>query len=82
MNLAEVRRVKEKYVEQLMSLKNVVSVGIGRKKVQGRETEELAIIVGVTQKLPLTLIKKSDLIPQVLDGVKIDVIEVGKIRVL
>ncbi|MFX0184524.1 MAG: hypothetical protein ACFE95_15695 [Candidatus Hodarchaeota archaeon] len=65
-----------------MSLKNVVSVGIGRRKVQGRETEELAIIVGVTQKLPPTLIKKSDLIPQVLDGVKIDVIEVGEVRAL
>ena len=82
MNLAKVQRVKEKYVKQLMSLKNVVSVGIGRKRVQGREIEELAIVVSVTQKLPHTLIKKSDLIPQTLDGVKTDVIEVGKIRAL
>ncbi|MFX0209282.1 MAG: hypothetical protein ACFFDT_25085 [Candidatus Hodarchaeota archaeon] len=82
MDLAEVRRVKEKYLEELMSLKNVISVGIGRKRVQGRETEELAIIVSVTQKLPLALIKKSDLIPRVLNGVKVDVIEVGNIHTL
>ena len=82
MNLTDVRRVKEKYIEQLMSLKNVVSVGIGRKKVQDRETDELAIIVGVTQKLPPSLIQNRDFIPRVLDGVKTDVIQVGKIRPL
>jgi hypothetical protein len=82
MNVTKVRNVKEKFLEQLLPLKNVVSVGIGRKKVQGRETEELAIIVGVKQKLPHELIKKSDLIPLVLDEIKTDVIQIGEISVL
>ncbi|MFX0184525.1 MAG: hypothetical protein ACFE95_15700 [Candidatus Hodarchaeota archaeon] len=82
MSVNELQKVKEKFVKQLLPLKNVASVGIGRKEVQGRETEELAIIVGVTQKLPPILIEKPDLVPQVLDQFKTDVIRVGEISVL
>ncbi|MFW9903519.1 MAG: hypothetical protein ACFFFH_04240 [Candidatus Thorarchaeota archaeon] len=82
MNVSNVQNVKEKFLEQLLPIKNVVSVGIGRKRVEGRETEELAIIIGVKQKLPHVLIKESDLIPQILEGVKTDVIQIGEISVL
>ncbi|MFX0209281.1 MAG: hypothetical protein ACFFDT_25080 [Candidatus Hodarchaeota archaeon] len=82
MNVNGVRNVKEQFLEQLLQIENVVSVGIGRKRVQGRETRELAIIVGVKQKLPHILIKETDFIPQNLASVKTDVIQIGEISVL
>lgn len=82
MTLDEIRKVKEKYADHLMSLKNVVSVGIGRKEVQGAKTGEPAIIIGVVKKLPKELLKASDVIPPTLNGIKTDVIQVGEIRAL
>ncbi|UCG02733.1 MAG: hypothetical protein JSW11_01830 [Candidatus Heimdallarchaeota archaeon] len=82
MSLEEVRKVKRKYSNHLMSFKNVVSVGVGRKRVNGKETNELAIVVGVSEKLPENKLKKTDIIPKKLDGIKTDVIQVGEITAL
>ena len=38
--------------ERLMSLENVVGVGIGTKWVSGRQTDEPAVLVLVSKKVP------------------------------
>lgn len=81
-NIAKMRKVKETYVEKLMSLKNVISVGIGKKTKDAEKQEELAIVVGVTEKLPLGLLEPLDLVPGDLDGFKTDVIQIGEIYAL
>lgn len=77
--MEEARKVKIKYVEQLLKLANVTSVGIGLKVIGGQQTDEIAIVVGVTQKLPESLLDELDIVPKILEGVKTDVIEVGRI---
>jgi len=77
--LEEARNIKAKYLEQLLKLANVVSVGIGRKVVGGKQTDEIAIVVGVTKKLPESLLDILDIVPKILERVKTDVIEVGQI---
>ncbi|UCG02732.1 MAG: hypothetical protein JSW11_01825 [Candidatus Heimdallarchaeota archaeon] len=81
MEFEEIKKVKDAYLSQLLSLKHVVSVGIGKKREGGEETEETAIVIGVSQKLPLSLLEKSDIIPRALDQIKVDVIQVGEISV-
>ncbi len=85
-------RVKERYKIELMSVgvstvtlktgqrvtrPNVVGVGVGRKFVRGKETDELSIAVSVIKKLPEASLRMEEIIPKEIEGIKTDVIETG-----
>ncbi len=74
--------VKERHERYLLGKRNVTGVGIGFKKVKGKKTNELSIIVLVEKKLPETALKDEDIIEKELDGVPTDVQEVGKVKAL
>ncbi|MGD8603624.1 MAG: hypothetical protein PVF49_03530 [Anaerolineales bacterium] len=74
-----VRQVKETYGKQLMELPNVVGLGIGLRHVGGEPTGEVALVVLVLRKLPAASLDQDDLLPQEIDGVPVDVQEVGEI---
>ncbi|HWQ26231.1 MAG TPA: hypothetical protein VN367_05545 [Chlorobaculum sp.] len=71
MNIGE---VMEMHRDHLMTLTNVIGVGIGEK--DGTP----AIKVFVTNKMPEIALLPQDIIPKVLDGYEIDVEEIGSIR--
>lgn len=73
MNEEEVRRIKDKYTPQFLSLKGVIGVGIGKT-----EADQPAIEVLVVKKLP----EYEKLIPSSLEGVPIRIREVGVIKAL
>jgi hypothetical protein len=80
---AEMRRirvVKEKHEAALLRKKNVVGVGIGLRQVDGQPTEQLALTVLVRRKEPESELAWHDRIPAELDGVPVDVQEVGMLR--
>jgi len=73
--------------KDLLKKKNVVLVARGKKTVDGVKTDRDAIIVGVKKKIiPRTKaaaqLGLDNLVPQSIDGVETDVIEVGEIRAL
>ena len=82
MDLEEARRVKAKYVSDLLGKRNAVACGVGYKEVDGVRTDELCVIVSVAQKLPRAELTPGDLVPQVLEGVRTDVQETGVLRAL
>lgn len=53
--------------EDLMSRANVVGVGTGPKRRNGRETGEEAVIVFVTEKLPESELAEEDICPKTVD---------------
>ena len=61
-----VASVKEAFREDLLAKPNVIGVGV-------------VLVVLVTKKLPRTEIKADDLIPTEIEGVPVDVQEVGEI---
>jgi alanine-alpha-ketoisovalerate/valine-pyruvate aminotransferase len=71
------KEIKNKYEQQLMSLANVVGVGIGIKQTAGNPTGEVALVVNVSKKKPLAELNRQDIIPTILDDVPVDVQEVG-----
>ena len=82
---SEMRRieaVKARYQQSLLRRKNVVGVGIGFRERGGQRTEELVLVVMVRQKQPRSALRHRDLIPLELDGVGVDVREVGTPRAL
>jgi hypothetical protein len=73
------RRVKEAYGEELMALPNVVGLGIGLRHVGGEPTGEVALVVLVSRKLPAANLEENAILPQEIEGVPVDVQEVGEI---
>jgi hypothetical protein len=72
--------VKERYEDELMGKANVQGVGIGLHMREGRPTGGLSLIVIVTHKVPKTQLELEDLIPSEIDGVSVDVQEVGELE--
>jgi hypothetical protein len=81
-NWERLRSVKDLHEADLMSKANVVGVGIGLRQRAGQSTGEPAIVVSVTHKVPSSLVHPDDVIPSELDGIPVDVQEIGRLRAL
>ena len=76
--IEQVKEIKNKYESQLMALANVVGVGIGFKQTAGASTNKVALVVNVEHKKSLAELNQQDIIPTEIDGVAVDVQEVGR----
>ncbi|MGD2153551.1 MAG: hypothetical protein PVG79_09800 [Gemmatimonadales bacterium] len=77
--LEKVRAVKEAYADELMAKANVVGVGVGLLESGGERTGTVAVVVMVRRKVPRPQLAAADIIPTELEGVPVDVQEVGEI---
>jgi hypothetical protein len=75
------RAVKRTHESELMSKANVVGVGVGMREKGGSRTDEVVLVVMVKEKLPFTLLAPEDVIPAQVDGVPVDVQEVGELGI-
>ena len=78
--LGNVVRAKRRNAHYLLSRSNVVACGVGYKETDGAITYELAVIVLVERKVPADELAPQDIVPRTLEGIKTDVVEVGRIR--
>lgn len=78
----DIKQVKEASKDNLLAMQNVVGVGVGYQIKGGEQTGNYAIVVMVTRKLPLPALAPNAILPKNVDGVTIDVIEVGELRAL
>lgn len=62
---------------ELLRAKNVVGVAVGEKVSRGRNTGQEAVVVLVQRKLPIAALTQSDLLPNEIQGVPVDVVEIG-----
>lgn len=72
--------IQVRYVDELMAKAHVVGVGIGMAKVGGEYTDEMALVVLVDKKVPMEELAPEDRIPREIEGVRVDVNEVGVIE--
>jgi hypothetical protein len=73
--------VKAKYEDDLLARPGVKSVGVGLRQKSGEYTEEVCIVVTVHTKHPLGDLEASEVLPTNLEGIPVDVQEVGDINV-
>jgi hypothetical protein len=78
--LDRVAAVKRIYQDDLLAKANVVGVGVGYAQRGGQPTQDPALVVMVTQKLPPDQLHPDDLVPRQIEGVPVDVQEVGEIK--
>ncbi len=81
-NHEHIKAVKEAHLEALMGKANVVGVGIGFQQQAGKPTGKVALVVMVSQKLPAHQLAPEDILPAEIDGVPVDVQQVGEISAL
>jgi hypothetical protein len=78
----KIRDVRRRYQDELMAKANVVGVGIGFRQQGGESTHQPALVVMVSKKVPEWQLSPEDVIPASLDGVPVDVQEIGELRAL
>lgn len=66
----------------LMSYPNVIGVADGIRMRRGKPTGERCLVVFVNRKLPKSKLRKSEILPGEIDGIPIDVVEVGNVEPL
>jgi len=71
----DIAAIKAKVEKELLGRPGVTGVGVGYKQVGGRKTDDVAIIVYVSEKKPLPAVAEKDRVPTTIEGVKTDVIE-------
>lgn len=72
--------VQKKHQKSLLKRANVVSVGCGYRFKDNKQIDEIGIVVGVAEKLPTVSLAASDMIPENISGVPVDVFETGVLR--
>ena len=80
--LEQAQAVKQRHEARLLKKKHVIGVGVGFRHRAGQLTDTVAIVVNVQKKVPKSNLSKQDLIPDQLEGVPLDVVEVGTISAL
>jgi hypothetical protein len=80
--LDEVKQAKSIHKSAILSKPNVVGVGVGYKTSGKSISSELSVVVLVRQKVPLAGLQPNEIVPQELQGVRTDVMEVGDLRSL
>ncbi len=76
------REAKAAYEAELFDRANVVGVAVGRKVTGGRESDEPCVVVYVDHKEDEDRLRRRDLVPKALDGIRTDVVETGRFRAL
>ncbi|RMG76984.1 MAG: hypothetical protein D6711_02680 [Chloroflexi bacterium] len=73
----KIAQVQAMYGQELMQKANVTGVGIGYKRIKGESTDQLALVVMVKEKVPIDDLAPQDRIPSEIDGIPVDVQDVG-----
>mgnify|MGYP001826054280 CR=1 FL=1 len=71
-NIDEIRHIKAEVEAELLKLPGVTAVDVGRKIVDGKKTDVLAIRVYVKEKRD---VPEEEVVPKQIQGVPTDVIE-------
>jgi len=80
--MTDIKEAKKKHEDRLLEKRNVVGVETGEKEKNGVGIGVDAIVVLVEKKVPEHELRIRDIVPEMLDGYRTDVKEIGKIDLL
>lgn len=79
---AGLAQARSRHEPALMRYPNVVGVSEGGRMRGGRPTGESSLVVYVERKIPRDQLGEDEVLPSQVDGVPVDVVEVGVIEPL
>lgn len=75
--LRRAEAVQQQYSDALLRLPHVIGVGIGFARQHEAQTNQIALIVMVDEKIPQDELERDTLIPKEIEGVRVDVQPAG-----
>ncbi len=72
--------VRSRHESELMRYPHVVGVSEGIRVKQGKPTGEHCLVVLVDRKIPADQLKPDEILPSEVEGVPLDVVEVGRVE--
>jgi hypothetical protein len=78
--IERIKAVKQAREEELLAKANVVGVGVGLRRKGGELLDQPALVVLVSKKVPRAQLAEEDFVPNEIDGVPVDVQEIGFVR--
>lgn len=78
----KIAAIQARHEAELMRYPNVVGVAEGITTKRGKPTGETCLVVYVERKVPKSKLKKGEILPRKIEGVPVDVVEVGKVEPL
>jgi len=78
--IRQAARAKDLHLASLLTRPNVVGVGVGLRQRGGRVQDEICIVALVRRKRPPVALAPATLVPSEVEGVPVDVLEVGDLR--
>ncbi len=82
MKISSIKKAQKKHCNNLLKKPNVVSVGYGYKTVKGVKTDKVCIVIGVEKKMGVSSLRAEEIVPQHIDGIETDIIEIGHVYAL
>ena len=79
---ARISDIRSRHESALMSYPNVVGVSEGIEVKRGKPTGRRSIVVYVKRKVPKAKLAKRQTLPERIEGVPVDVVEVGSVDAL
>jgi hypothetical protein len=79
---AAIDEIQQRHQAELLRYPNVVGVASGIRMRRGKPTGEPCIVVYVSRKVPKKNLTTAEILPRRLDGVPVDVVEVGELKPL
>ena len=73
-----ITQARERHEAKLMAYPNVVGVASGIEARKGKPTGVPCLVVYVSRKVARSKLKKAETIPDSLDGIPVDVVEIGQ----
>lgn len=73
----DINKIKAKYERELMKKCHLEAIAVGHKIKGGRDTGEEAIVCFVQHKIFPSMMDKEEVVPEKLEGIKTDVVEIG-----
>ena len=78
----KIAAIRARHEAELMRYPNVVGVAEGIRTKRGKPTGEPCLVVYVERKIPKSKLRKSEILPRKIEGIPVDVVEVGKVEPL
>jgi hypothetical protein len=74
--------IQARHESELLRYPNVVGVATGMRMRGGKPTGEACLVVYVRKKFPVAQLAEHDVLPRSIEGIPVDVVDVGDISAL
>lgn len=79
---SRIAEIRARHEAELLRFPNAVGLDVGIRIKQGKPTGQRCLVVYVEKKVPLDKLEESEVLPRDIEGIPVDVVEIGRVEAL